>query len=243
MKEVIYTTIFIILGIVLIFLLVYMFGPSRHNKTDTGQPRYKAGVYTSSIQFEGQNLDVQVVVDENHINSVSFVNLNDTVTTMYPLMQSSMDNISEQICKTQSVDNISYSEENQYTASMLLHAVEDALQKAAVDTGDRYRTISVQMYTLYVFHPNLTFFCKRKNPTGKASRFRWGFCLYYNNLLPSDYFSERLLCGTVCTGQIAHIFVQSCHTEFCLCHRLFLLIIGISGKSDPAYDRCCNDYT
>ena len=82
MKEVIYTTIFIILGIVLIFLLVYMFGPSRHNKTETGQPRYKAGVYTSSIQFEGQNLDVQVVVDENHINSVSFVNLNDTVTTM-----------------------------------------------------------------------------------------------------------------------------------------------------------------
>ena len=110
--------------------------PSRHNKTDTGQPRYKAGVYTSSIQFEGQNLDVQVVVDENHINSVSFVNLNDTVTTMYPLMQSSMDNISEQICKTQSVDNISYSEENQYTASMLLHAVEDALQKAAADTDE-----------------------------------------------------------------------------------------------------------
>ena len=130
MKEVIYTTIFIILGIVLIFLLVYMFGPSRHNKTDTGQPKYKAGVYTSSIQFEGQNLDVQVVVDENHINSVSFVNLND------PLMQSSMDNISEQICKTQSVDNISYSEENQYTASMLLHAVEDALQKAAADTDE-----------------------------------------------------------------------------------------------------------
>ena len=136
MKEVIYTTIFIILGIVLIFLLVYMFGPSRHNKTDTRQPRYKAGVYTSSIQFEGQNLDVQVVVDENHINSVSFVNLNDTVATMYPLMQSSMDNISEQICKTQSVDNISYSEENQYTASMLLNAVEDALQKAAVDTDE-----------------------------------------------------------------------------------------------------------
>ena len=86
MKEVIYTTIFIILGIILIFLLIYMFGPSRHQKADTDQPKYKAGVYTSSIQFEGQTLDVQVVVDENHINSVSFVNLNDTVTTMYPLM-------------------------------------------------------------------------------------------------------------------------------------------------------------
>ena len=51
-------------------------------------------------------------------------------------MQSSMDNISEQICKTQSGDNISYSEENQYTASMLLNAVEDALQKAAVNTDE-----------------------------------------------------------------------------------------------------------
>ena len=131
MKEVIYTTIFIILGIVLIFLLIYMFGPGRHQKNDS-QPKYKAGVYTSSIAFEGQTLDVQVVVDEDHINSVSFVNLNDTVATMYPLMQSSMDNISEQICKTQSTDNISYAEENQYTATMLLNAVEDALDKAIV---------------------------------------------------------------------------------------------------------------
>ena len=122
MKEVIYTTIFIILGIVLIFLL--MFGPGRHQKNDSDQPKYKAGVYTSSIAFEGQTLDVQVVVDEDHINSVSFVNLNDTVATMYPLMQSSMDNISEQI--------ISYSEANQYTATMLLNAVEDALDKAIV---------------------------------------------------------------------------------------------------------------
>ena len=71
-------------------------------------------------------------MDENHINSVSFVNLNDTVATMYPLMQSSMDNISEQICKAQSTDNISYSDENQYTATMLLNAVEDALDKAIV---------------------------------------------------------------------------------------------------------------
>ena len=136
MKEVIYTTIFIVLGIVLIFLLIYMFGPGRHQKADTDQPKYKAGVYTSSIQFEGQTLDVQVVVDENHINSVSFVNLNDTVATMYPLMQSSMDSISEQVCQTQSVDNISYSEENQYTASMLLNAVESALNKAVVSDAD-----------------------------------------------------------------------------------------------------------
>lgn len=130
MKEVIYTIIFIVLAIVLIFLLVYMFGPGKRNKDVQETAAYKPGVYTSSIQFEGQTLDVQVVVDEDHINSVSLVNLNDTVATMYPLVQSSMDSISQQIYENQSLDNITYSEENQYTSMMLLQAIEDALDKA-----------------------------------------------------------------------------------------------------------------
>ena len=71
-------------------------------------------------------------MDSDHINSIALSPLSDSVETMYPLMQSSMDNISEQICKTQSTDNISYSGENQYTATMLLNAVEDALDKAVV---------------------------------------------------------------------------------------------------------------
>ena len=45
MKEVIYTTIFIILGIVLIFLLVYMFGHPDIIKQTLGSPGTKP-VYT-----------------------------------------------------------------------------------------------------------------------------------------------------------------------------------------------------
>ena len=45
MKEVIYTTIFIILGIVLIFLLVYMFGHPGIIKQTPGSPGTKP-VYT-----------------------------------------------------------------------------------------------------------------------------------------------------------------------------------------------------
>lgn len=137
MKEVIYTAIFIVLAIVLILLLVYMFGPGKKEKTEDTAQVYKAGVYTSSIQFEGQTLDVQVVVDENHINSVSLVNLDESVATMYPLVQSSMDSISQQIYKNQSVENISYSEENQYTATMLLNAVEKALDKAKEENAEK----------------------------------------------------------------------------------------------------------
>lgn len=58
------------------------------------------------------------------------------MATMYPLMQSSMDSISQQIYEKQSLENITYSEENQYTAAMLLNAVSDALDKARTDEGE-----------------------------------------------------------------------------------------------------------
>ena len=85
MKELIYTVLFIVLAIVLILLLVFMFGPGK-DKKEKQTAAYTAGVYTSSIQFQGKTIDVQVVVDEDHINSVSFVNLDETVATMYPLI-------------------------------------------------------------------------------------------------------------------------------------------------------------
>lgn len=133
MKEVIYTAIFIVLAIVLVLLLVFMFGSDRKNQDAQETAVYNAGVYTSSIQLEGQTLDVQVVVDEDHINSVSLVNLDETVATMYPLLQDSMDTISQQIYEDQSTENISYTVENQYTATILLDAVESALDKARVE--------------------------------------------------------------------------------------------------------------
>ncbi|MCD8132452.1 MAG: hypothetical protein LUE19_01175 [Clostridiales bacterium] len=136
MKEVIYTAIFIVLAIVLVFLLVFMFGSDRKNQDAQETAVYNAGVYTSSIQLEGQTLDVQVVVDEDHINSVSLVNLDETVATMYPLLQDSMDTISQQIYEEQSTENISYTVENQYTATILLDAVESALDKARVEENE-----------------------------------------------------------------------------------------------------------
>ncbi len=136
MKEVIYTAIFIVLAIVLILLLVFMFGSDRNNQDAQETAVYNAGVYTSTVQLEGQTLDVQVVVDEDHINSVSLVNLDETVATMYPLLQDSMDTISQQIYEDQSTENISYTAENQYTTTILLDAVESALEKARAEESE-----------------------------------------------------------------------------------------------------------
>ena len=132
MKEVIYTCIFAGLSILLIFLFLYMFLPSNKGDDNTESATYTAGVYTSSIQFQNSAIDVQVVVDANRISSISLVNLEESVTTMYPLVEPALAELSQQIIKKQSTENLSYSTRSQYTSMMLLEAIHQALDKASL---------------------------------------------------------------------------------------------------------------
>ncbi len=131
LKELVYTAIFATLGILLIILLVFMFLPNGKDKGTKETMTYTAGVYTSSIQLNDNAIDVEVVVDESHINSISLVNLDETTAAMYPLMQPALDNLSQQIYEKQSLEDISYEDDNQYTSMVLLNAIESALDKAA----------------------------------------------------------------------------------------------------------------
>lgn len=130
MKELIYTAIFAGLGILLVILFFFMFLPGKERERTAETMKYAAGVYTSSLLFQDSTLEVQVIVDENRIQSVSLVNLSETVETMYPLVKPALEEMAEQIIKNQSVERISYNPDNQYTSIMLLNAVEKALEKA-----------------------------------------------------------------------------------------------------------------
>lgn len=128
MKEIIYTAIFVGLGILLITLFLVMFRPKKDAVPTAAS--YLPGVYTSSITLNNQDVNVEVTVDADKITSVALVPLSEAVTTMYPLMQPSMESLSQQIVKNQSTKNISYSDETRYTSSVLLKAVDKALSKA-----------------------------------------------------------------------------------------------------------------
>ena len=131
MKELIYTGIFVVLGILLILLLIFMFLPNKNKGDDMVETMgYVAGVYHSAIKLNDNAIDVEVVVDSNEIQSISLVNLDETVAAMYPLMQPVSEEISQQICENQSLENLTYEKENQYTVSVLLQAIEEALKKA-----------------------------------------------------------------------------------------------------------------
>lgn len=131
MKEIIYTAVFVVLGILLIVLLAFMFSPKK-NKDISNAKEYVPGIYTSMVTVRNTNLDVEVAVDSSHINAIRFSNLDESVTAMYPLVQPSMESIAEQIYESQSLDNITLSESNPFTSQMILNAIEDALKKAEV---------------------------------------------------------------------------------------------------------------
>lgn len=129
MKEIIYTAIFAVLAIVLILLLVFMFLP-KNKATLNEEPKYVPGVYTSTVTLNNTALEVEVTVDETHINSIRFSNLDETVTAMYPLVQPAIEDIAEQVYEKQSLDDIEYSQESAYTSQVILGAVDEALKKA-----------------------------------------------------------------------------------------------------------------
>lgn len=75
-----------------------------------------------------------MTVDETNINDIRIVNLDEAVATMFPLLEPSFDDLANQILKNQSLDNITYSDDNKYTSMVLLNAIKTSLGKAAVPT-------------------------------------------------------------------------------------------------------------
>ena len=136
LKELIYTGIFALLGILFIVLLIIMFVPKdKSEKTggavETSAPSYVPGIYTTSLVLNDNTVDVAVTVDETNINDIRIVNLDEAVATMFPLLEPSFDELANQILRNQSLDNITYSDDNKYTSMVLLNAIKTTLDKAA----------------------------------------------------------------------------------------------------------------
>ncbi len=132
MKEIIYTAVFVVLGILLLVLLAFMFFPKGEKRT-SGDVQYVPGVYTSTVTINNTHLELEVAVDSTHINGIRFSNLDESVTTMYPLIQPTIESISDQVCEKQSTKDIVYSENSPYTSQVILNAISEALEKAEIN--------------------------------------------------------------------------------------------------------------
>ncbi|MBR1853930.1 MAG: hypothetical protein IJ794_12445 [Lachnospiraceae bacterium] len=154
MKELIYTAVFAALAILIIILMVILFMPEKESKEtrpDTSIPQtesptdgqeassiqvsasagtYIPGIYTTELVLGGQTADVEVIVSQEAISSIRLANPSETLTTMYPLLEPTLEEISDQIYETQSLSNITYSTDSKYTSLILLEAIKNSLAKA-----------------------------------------------------------------------------------------------------------------
>ena len=158
MKELIYTGIFAVLGILFVILLVMMFLPGEDSgnepATQTGSLNpdltseadsdaidgntdnialYIPGIYTTELVLGEQSIDVEVIVDKTTITSIRMINLDEAVSTMYPLLQPTFDSICEQVYELQTLEGVTYSTDSKYTSLVLLEAIGHSIDKASAE--------------------------------------------------------------------------------------------------------------
>ncbi|MCD7739613.1 MAG: hypothetical protein LUH58_11370 [Lachnospiraceae bacterium] len=146
MKEVIYTGIFIFLGIVLIVLLAMMFWPGREMSTDDSSSEqeqtetaeepteeaaaYLPGIYTASLELNGSTMEMQIIMESDGISNVSFTYMDDAIQTMYPLFEPVLESIASQLQEGVALEDVTYEDSQKYTATVLIEALEEVLESA-----------------------------------------------------------------------------------------------------------------
>lgn len=92
---------------------------------------YRPGVYTLPFSIGSDSMDLEVVLDADHINSIRLVNLSSDAAASYPLVTPALEHITAQILETQQLEGITCPPDNRYTSQLLLSAIIQILSQAS----------------------------------------------------------------------------------------------------------------
>ena len=91
---------------------------------------YIPGIYTTELILGNETVNVEVIVSDHAITSVSLADPSETLTTMYPLLEPTVESLNDQLCEMQDLSQVTYAAETRWTALVLLEAVKASLEKA-----------------------------------------------------------------------------------------------------------------
>ena len=91
---------------------------------------YIPGIYTTELLLGSETVNVEVIVSDHAITSVSLADPSETLTTMYPLLEPTMESLNDQLCEMQDPEQVTYSAETRSPSLVLLEAVKASLEKA-----------------------------------------------------------------------------------------------------------------
>ena len=125
MKNIIRILIFIGIGIALVALAVSLFSPESGALTGT----YKEGTYYSDIILYNNPTRVAVTLSRDEIVSVELQNMGEVQEVFYPLFSTLAEDIGQKVVENQGVEGYEKSLENSMTESIVLEAIEKAIEK------------------------------------------------------------------------------------------------------------------
>ena len=138
LKEVLFTALFAILGILLIAMIIILFLPNKESSksalskklNDGASQHYIAGEYTAPVTLGNQTVHLLITVDEHSITNISFEDITSEMKTMYPLLIPTVEDLAKQIIDSQSLDELVYPDDRKYTSLVLINAIKEALTQA-----------------------------------------------------------------------------------------------------------------
>lgn len=129
-KKLLYTSIFLMLGLIFVSIVLILLANGKTKETFSNTKNYIPGIYSSSITLGSSSFHVEVTVDKEKITNVGLTNLDETVETMYPLLQPAISEINEKLQTVDSIEKLEFTADNQYTHTILTQAIKSALEKA-----------------------------------------------------------------------------------------------------------------
>lgn len=146
LKELLFTAALVLLGVAIVVIVIVSVSvgkessarikvPSARESTETSAPLYHAGVYTATMKMNDTSIHLELVCDQNHINSVRLIHLDEAVETMYPLLTPALEDLELQLVLNVPMEEIKFTEGSTYTQTILMKAIELTLEKAMVTAG------------------------------------------------------------------------------------------------------------
>lgn len=144
LKELLLTATLVLFAVALIILVISLVAMGKEStpklpgvsekpgSTETSAPLYYPGVYTTTMEMNDTTIHLELVCDENHINSVRLINLDEAVETMYPLLTPALEDLELQLTLNVPVEELKFTEGSTYTQTILVEAIELTLAKAEV---------------------------------------------------------------------------------------------------------------
>lgn len=142
LKELIKTTVFAILGVIIIIGFIWFFlnlGDEKasnvwneSNIISSRVQKYKDGAYYTKVDLGDENAMIKVEVLGGEIHDIKLDTFSDSAMVFYPLLEPAVEEVAKEVIKSQSF-NVSISNQNAYSAQAVLQGVVIALEQALED--------------------------------------------------------------------------------------------------------------